>query len=139
MFAVALGAALGGARPSNLRRKGPSVMYGPTCWSRARRALIATLIVASGFFAVATGQLAFAAPADASEVCGAETFLTVEFTNNSDSPITLKEVPALEGEFCARPPHTIGANEKVSSHPTTPCLSPAPNSRSSMNFRITPR
>lgn len=93
-------------------------MYGSACSSRARRALI----VAGGFVAVATGFFAFTAPADAIEVCGAETFLTVEFTNNSASPLTLKEVPDLEGEFCARPPHTIGINQKVviSSYNTIP-------------------
>jgi hypothetical protein len=97
-------------------------VYGSVCWSRARRALIAALIVATGFFAVASGLFAFTATADAAEVCGAETFLTVEFTNTSDSPLTLKEVPDLEGEFCNAPPHTIAANEKVviSSYNTTP-------------------
>jgi hypothetical protein len=97
-------------------------IYGSACWSRARQALIAALIVAVGFVAVATGLFAFTAPAVAAEVCGAETFLTVEFTNTSDSPLTLKEIPDLEGEFCNAPPHTIGVNEKVviSSYNTDP-------------------
>ncbi len=77
--------------------------------------LLACTIAAGGFFALT-------APAKAEEVCGAETFLTVEFTNHFDSSLTLKEVEGLEGEFCAKPPHTIGINERVfvSSYNTVP-------------------
>jgi hypothetical protein len=97
-------------------------MYGSARWSRPRRALLAAVIVVTGFVALATGFSAFTTPADAAEVCGAETFLTVEFTNNSDAPLTLKGVKDLEGEFCDAPPHTIGTNEKVviSSYNTIP-------------------
>ena len=122
MLAVTPDTDLGGGRPATVRRTGGAAMNGSACWSRARSALIAALIVAGSFFAVATGFFAFAAPADAAEVCGAETFLTVEFTNNSDAPLTLKEVKGLEGEFCDAPAHTIGVNEKVliSSYNTVP-------------------
>jgi hypothetical protein len=98
-------------------------MYCSAGWSRAKRAsLIAALILASAFIVLATSFAAFTAPADAAEVCGAETFLTVEFTNISDSALTLKEVKDLEGEFCGSPPHTIGSGEKVVvvSYNTTP-------------------